>query len=80
MSLIDFIFGNGKEQQKIALLEKQLKLQEEKLIEYSLALRQICDFNVKIVRELEMIINVINSGSKYQSRPVKVEDDDDFYN
>jgi hypothetical protein len=78
MSLIDFIFG--KEQKKIALLEKQLKFQEERLIEYSLALRQICDFNVKIVRELEMIINVINSGSKHPSKNIKEEDDDDFYN
>jgi hypothetical protein len=78
MSLFSFFFKDKENSKRIQDLEKELSAQQEQIVESAIAVKKLFDLNVQIVKELENLINFINSKS--QSYKPSVKKDEDFYN
>lgn len=78
MSLFNFFFKDKESLKRIQDLEEEMKAQQEQIVESAIAVKKLFDLNVQIVKELENLINFINSKSK--SYKPSVKKDEDFYN
>lgn len=78
MSLFNFFFKDKESLKRIQDLEEEMNAQQAQIVESAIAVKKLFDLNVQLVKELEKVINFINSKSQSYKR--SLEKDEDFYN